>query len=113
LPDAFLAEFEMYVMLAVDQCGDEAYGLAIRQCIESRTGRPVSVGALYTTLARLDAKGYLLLHEPDSGTGRRGRPRRYCEITPEGRLALEHSVSMLARMARGTGLEPVWKGASK
>ena len=113
MPDDFLAEFEMYVMLAVEQCGEEAYGLAIRWCIESRTGRPVSVGALYTTLARLESKGYLHMHEPAPEEGKRGRPRRYCEITPAGRRALRHSVGMLARMAEGTGAEPVWKGVSE
>ena len=65
MPDLFLAEFEMYVMLAVAQLGDEAYGLAVRKCIESKTNRPVSVGALYTTLARLEGKGFLLLQDPD------------------------------------------------
>lgn len=105
MPDPFLAEFEMYVMLAVTQLGDEAYGLAIRKCIQSRTDRQVSVGALYTTLARLESKGFLLMKDPEAESGRRGRPRRYCEITEEGRSAVRHSLSMLGRMADGVPLE--------
>ncbi len=107
MPDQFLAEFEMYVLLAVSQLGDDAYGLSIRRCIESRTSRPVSVGALYTTMARLEGKGFLEVREPEEPSGRRGRPRRYCTITPEGLHALRHSVSMLGRMARGAGLDVV------
>ena len=92
--------------LAVAQLGDEAYGLSVRKRIESRTGRPVSVGALYTTMARLEAKGYLEMHEPEAERGRRGRPRRYCSITASGREAVTHSVSMLQRMADGALLDP-------
>ena len=46
----FLAEFELYVMLAIARLGDEAYGARVRQAIEERTGRPVPIGALYATL---------------------------------------------------------------
>ena len=113
MADPFLAEFEMYVMLAVTQLGDEAYGLAIRKCIESRTDRQVSVGALYTTLARLDAKGFLVMKDPEVESGRRGRPRRYCEMTEEGRNAVRHSLSMLGRMADGAALEPALGGTGE
>ena len=105
MPDLFLAEFEMYVMLAVAQLGDDAYGLAVRNCIETRAGRPVSVGALYTTLARLESKGFLTMSDPDSTGGRRGRPRRYCQLTAEGQYAMRHSLSMLGRMADGVPLD--------
>jgi len=113
MPDLFLAEFEMYVMLAVAQLGDEAYGLAVRKCIETRTGRPVSVGALYTTLARLESKGLLLLSDPETASGRRGRPRRYCTLTPEGQRASRHSLSMLGRMAEGVLLEAALEGTGE
>ena len=106
MPDLFLPEFEMYVLLAVAQLGDDAYGLSVRKRIESRTGRPVSVGALYTTMARLETKGYLEMHEPEATSGRRGRPRRYCSITSSGREAVNHSVAMLQRMADGVLVDP-------
>lgn len=111
MPDRFLAEFEMYVLLAVTQLGDDAYGLAIRKCIESRTGRPVSVGALYTTMARLEAKGFLERHTPEAEPGKRGRPRRYCSITPAGRDGVAHSVAMLRRMTEGAALDLTWETA--
>jgi DNA-binding PadR family transcriptional regulator len=113
VPNSFLAEFELYVMLAVAQLGDEAFGLAVRKCIESRTGRPVSVGALYTTLARLESKGLLSMQDPDATSGRRGRPRRYCTLTEAGRHATHHSLSMLGRMAEGVQLDPAMEGVGE
>jgi DNA-binding PadR family transcriptional regulator len=105
VPGIFLAEFELYVMLAIAQLGDDAYGAAVRQEIEARTGRPVSVGALYATLARLEAKG-LLRSRTVSAAGQRGRPRRYCRLTPRGEAALKHSAEMLTRMMDGLRFAP-------
>ena len=53
----FLGEFEIYVMLALDRLGLEAYGVTIRQEITARTGREVAIGAVYATLARLEDEG--------------------------------------------------------
>ena len=97
----FLAEFELYVMLAAARLGEEAYGLAIRREIEDRTGRPVSVGALYATLARLGAKGLMEFEESAPLPVPGGRARKLCRLTPEGRRALAHSTEMLARMMKG------------
>jgi len=100
----FLAEFELYVMLAVARLGDEAYGVTVRREIEGRTGRPVSVGALYATLARLGDKGLVAFEVSDPRPVPGGRARKYCRLTPEGRQALEHSTSMLSRMMDGVDL---------
>jgi PadR family transcriptional regulator PadR len=104
--DKFLAEFELYVMLAIGQLGEGADGAAIRQEIESRTARPVSIGALYATLARLEAKGLIAVRTARRLAGQRGRARRYCRLTAPGTAALQHSTTMLARMMRGLKLEP-------
>ena len=100
MPGAFLPEFELYVMLAVAQLGDEAYGAAVRQEIESRTQRPVSIGALYATLERLRAKG-LITVRTSREPGQRGRARRYCQLTAKGVADLRHSTVMLSRMMDG------------
>jgi DNA-binding PadR family transcriptional regulator len=106
VPGDFLPEFELYVMLAIARLGDEAYGARVRQEIEARTGRPVSIGALYTTLARLEAKGLLTLRTQRSVPAHRGRTRRYCRLTPRGTRALAHSAAMLSRMMDGLRLVP-------
>lgn len=106
MPGKFLAEFELYVMLAVARLGDDAYGVTIRQEIEDRTGRPVSVGALYSTLGRLGDKGLLEFEESDPRPVPGGRARKYCSLTPKGREALGHSATMLGRMMEGLGFLP-------
>ena len=49
----YLGEFEQIVLLAIVRLADEAYGVPIRLEIERRTGRALTVGALYSTLDRL------------------------------------------------------------
>lgn len=100
----FLAEFELYVMLAVARLGGDAYGVAIRREIEERTGRPVSVGALYSTLARLGEKGLMNFEESAPLPVPGGRSRKYCHLTSEGERALAHSTEMLKRMMKGVRL---------
>ncbi len=97
----FLAEFELYVTLAVARLGDEAYGAAMLREIESRTGRPVSIGALYATLSRLEDKGMVTVSPADPEPGQRGRPRKYCRLTAAGEEATRHSAHMLQRMIEG------------
>jgi DNA-binding PadR family transcriptional regulator len=101
MPGKFLAEFELYVMLAIAQLGENAYGGAVRREIEARTGRPISIGALCATLSRLAHKDLLTLRTARGEAERRGRARRYCRLTPRGAEALRHSAVMLTRMMDG------------
>jgi DNA-binding PadR family transcriptional regulator len=94
----FLAEFELYVMGALARLGDEAYGMTIRQEIEARCGRPVAIGAVYATLARMSAKGYVSFQVSDPRPMQGGRSRKYVRLTPAGRRALNHSAEMLRRI---------------
>ena len=100
----FLAEFELYLMLAVARLGDDAYGVTIRQEIEERTGRPVSIGAVYATLGRLGDKGLVAFRESDPLPVQGGRSRKYFSLTATGRRALQHSATMLERMMEGLEL---------
>lgn len=100
----FLAEFELYVMLAVVRLAPEAYGAAVRREIESRTGRPVSIGALYATLGRLGDKGLLEHRSSHPLPVKGGRSRKFYAATPEGQTALSHSAAALSRMMEGLGL---------
>lgn len=108
----FLAEFELYVMLAVARLGEKAYGASIRREIQRRTGRPVSIGALYATLARLGEKGLLTFQISDPRPVQGGRARKYCRLTSEGRGALRHSAEMLGRMMDGLDLAPAPDGSA-
>lgn len=96
-----LGEFEQCLLLAVAQLGDQAYGVTIRQEIETRTGRDIALGALYTSLGRLDQKGYLRSKMSDPTPQRGGRSKRYFTLTAAGGLALRQSRERLARMWDG------------
>jgi PadR family transcriptional regulator, regulatory protein PadR len=100
----YLGEFEQIVLLAVVRLGERAYGVPIRSEIETRTGRPVSVGALYSTLDRLESKGYVHSWFADATPQRGGRSKRYFRLLPEGAEALARSKSMLDRMWQGVSV---------
>ena len=102
----FLAEFELYVMLALSRLGDDAYGVTLRREIEERAGRPVSIGAVYATLARLEDKGFVRHRISDPLPVQGGRSRKYFRVTGEGERVLSHSTAMLTRMLRGLRLKP-------
>src|SRR4051812_36165413 len=97
----FVGEFELYVMLALEHLSPEAYGVAVRQEIERRTGRNVAIGAVYATLGRLEEKGLIRFSLSDPQPVQGGRGRKHFALTPAGRRALRHSTSMLASMLAG------------
>ena len=97
----FIGEFELYVMLAIAHCGDEAYGLAIRRAIARRTGRDPAIGAVYGTLGRLLDKGLVQCRVADPLPVAGGRARKCYRLTAAGQRALRHSTAMLARMLEG------------
>ena len=99
-----LGEFEQIVLLAVLRLAGEAYGVPIRREIEKRAGRQVTVGALYSTLDRLEAKGYVSSWFADPTAERGGRSRRYFRVEPEGAEALARAKEMLDRMWKGVRL---------
>jgi PadR family transcriptional regulator PadR len=100
-----IAEFEQFVLLAILQVGEDAYGPAIREEIARRTGRTPSRGALYVTLDRLEAKGYLASRAGESTPVRGGRARRLVRVTALGRRALRESRRALLNLWRGLGPE--------
>ncbi len=99
----YLGEFEQMVLLSIMRLGEEAYGLAVKDELESTAGRSPSSGALYTTLDRMERKGLLESYAGDSTSDRGGRPRRYVKLTPAGQEMLVRSRSTL--LALWDGLE--------
>jgi PadR family transcriptional regulator PadR len=96
----YLGEFEFAVLLAVLQT-DDAYAVPIRALLEERTGRRVARGALYTSLERLEVKGYLKSRMGDPTAARGGKPRRYFTVTPQGIRALKATHAALVNLTRG------------
>jgi PadR family transcriptional regulator, regulatory protein PadR len=98
--DAPLGTFEEQVMVAVLRMGDDAYGMSVRREIERLTPREISIGAVYSTLDRLEAKGLLC--------SRRDRPegsRRVFTVTTPGVHALAASRAMRERLWKGVELD--------
>ena len=90
----YVGEFEELVLLAVASLDENAYGVTIKELIEKRTDRSISIGALHSTITRLEEKGYLKswLGEPTQERG--GRRKRHFEITQQGKVAL-HEIKSL------------------
>jgi PadR family transcriptional regulator PadR len=101
-----LGEFEQLVLLALVRLGDEAYGVSVQREITERTRRDTTFGTVYTTLARLEAKGFVtsVVGEPTPERG--GRGKKHFRISPAGRRALQRSLTALRTMARG--LDATW-----
>lgn len=97
---SYLGEFEQVVLLAVAGLQDDAYGMKLRTEIVRRTGRAVSIGAIYATLDRLVAKDYLRARDDESS----GRARRFFTLTRSGVDALHAANDLHARMWAGVVL---------
>jgi DNA-binding PadR family transcriptional regulator len=80
---------------------DNAYGMTVRQEIEGRTGRSVSLGAVYATLDRLETKGYVVSRKGDASAVRQGRAKRYFRLESAGAGALRHSLRAIENMRAG------------
>src|SRR4029450_2439004 len=79
-----LGDFEQLVLLGVLRLEEEAYGAAIRQEIHARSGRDVSINAVYTTLDRLESKGLLRSWAGEPTAQRGGRRRKFYALRPGG-----------------------------
>ena len=97
----YLGEFEQLVLLAILQCGEEAYTVPIRAVLTNRSRRRVARGALYTSLERLENKGLVRSALGESLAIRGGRPRRYFAVTPAGLEALRSARATLANLSSG------------
>jgi PadR family transcriptional regulator, regulatory protein PadR len=86
----YLGEFEELVLLTIATLGEDAYGVSIKEDIENRTDRSLSIGALHSTITRLEEKGFIKSWLGDPTQERGGRRKRFFELTHEGKVALHH-----------------------
>jgi PadR family transcriptional regulator PadR len=98
---SFLGEFEQMVLLAILQQGAQAFGLEVRREIERSANRKVSRGAFYTTLDRMERKGYVTWSEEDPEDPARSAPVRLFAVTSTGLGALRASHRALRKLGRG------------
>ncbi len=98
-----LGQLELTILLAVARLGDDAHGLAIRRDVSARTKHDYSVGAVYTTLQRLEAKGFVSSRTTDPLPVRGGRSRREFKLTANGRRALRTAERVATSVWAGVG----------
>lgn len=96
-----LRDLEYTLLLALLRLGDEAYGVPIRDEIADRTGRQLSLGALYTTLDRLEGKGFIESHMGAPTAVRGGRRKKMCRLTAAGKGALSRTWDFQRQMTEG------------
>jgi DNA-binding PadR family transcriptional regulator len=97
----YLGDLEQLVLLAILQCGEDAYTVPIRTVLADRSGRRLSRGALYTSLDRLETKGLVKSRLGEPLAIRGGRARRYFVVTAPGLAALRQARTAVARLSRG------------
>jgi PadR family transcriptional regulator PadR len=100
----YLGEFEHIIVLALLRLEDRAYGVTVRQEIQVRTNREVSIGAVYATLDRLQGKGYVNSFLGDPTPERGGRSKRFFRVTAKGVVAVNRTQRALQRMTEGLDL---------
>jgi PadR family transcriptional regulator, regulatory protein PadR len=95
-----LGEFEYLLITAATRLGEEAYGAAIRREIEDATGHRCSIGALYTTLDRLQTKGLVKTWMGEASAQRGGRAKRMVQVTGKGVQAAASFYRAVTRVSR-------------
>lgn len=84
----FIGEFEELVLLTIAALGDAAYGVSVKESIEQRAERNISIGALHSTITRLEEKGFIESRLGGATRERGGRKKRYFYLTLEGKQGL-------------------------
>lgn len=99
--NGYLGEFEQMLLLAILQGGEDANALQVRRELEASADRRVTKGAFYTTLDRLEEKGYVSWKARVPDNARRDLPQRHFRVTPEGLDELRKSRAALVNLWRG------------
>ena len=91
---SYLGEFEELVLLAIIKLGSEAYGVSVRQTLTDVREFETSIGAVYTTLDRLEEKGFVQSHFGEATFERGGRAKKFFTVTGAGELALAQAAKV-------------------
>ncbi len=108
-----LGEFEYLLLAAAARLGENAYGAAIRSEIEETTGISCSIGALYTTLDRLEAKSFIKTWMGEATPQRGGRARRMVDVTGAGKRAAAEFYNAVTQVSQGVKWVPLRPGSKR
>lgn len=99
--DGLPGAFEQFVLLAVLRLGEGAYGMTVRRELEEKTQKAVSLGAVYSTLERLEQKGYVRSFAGEGTEARGGRAKRFFAVEGAGLSALKEALEATDRLREG------------
>ena len=102
----YLGEFEHFVLLSILHLENNAYGVTLRQQLKESINRDVTLGALYSTIERLEKKGFITSKKGDTKPERGGKAKRLVNITAFGLKTLSDSKERLEIMWQNT---QVWE----
>jgi len=97
----YLGQFEEIILLAILNLGERAYGAKIRQKAEEALEKSVAIGAVYTTLDRMEQKGFVSSWQGEATPERGGRAKRYFRLEGAGRRALSDTNAARNHLANG------------
>lgn len=86
-----LGTFEQFVLQAVMSQAGNGYGTTLLEAVSQMSGRDISIGALYTTLTRLEAKKFVKSRLGETTPERGGRAKKYFTIQAPGVRALKEA----------------------
>jgi PadR family transcriptional regulator PadR len=101
----YLGDLEQLILTAVLLLGENAYGMTVHEKVEELAEgvREVSLGSAYTTLERLEQKGYIKSWFSDPTPERGGRAKKYFKVTALGEMAVKNSLRVANNMLREIG----------
>ena len=100
-----IGEFEYLIIVASLRLAEEAYGASIRREVEEATERPCSIGSLYTTLDRLEAKGLVTTRMGEATAQRGGRAKRMVYVTAKGVKSASDFYRAISKVSRDISWE--------
>lgn len=96
-----LTDFELMILLAALRGGDDTYAIQIAREIETRAGRTVQLGAVYTALNRLETRGLVESWMGAPTAERGGRAKRHVRVTAAGMHAVQSTQQALMALWKG------------
>jgi len=100
MDNCYIAEFEELVLLAIIKLGEDAYGASIHEALEE-AGREASIGALYTTLGRLEYKGLISSRFGEPTAKRGGRAKKFFKLESMARESLAKTAQTRLKLTIG------------
>jgi PadR family transcriptional regulator, regulatory protein PadR len=93
-----IGEFEELVLLGMGALGDDTYAVPLQDYLSKATGRTVSMGAVYATLDRLEAKTLVTSAFGEATAERGGKRKRLYSVTPLGVRTLRDTRKLRERL---------------